>query len=333
MSRTQEKIDDLTRNDNAAVHAGVDVSKEALDVFISPHALRLRVDNNKTGIKALIRQCKRHDVRLVAMEATGKYHCLLHELLSEAGIAAAVVNPFRMRQFADSLGRLAKTDTIDAEVIARFAACMKPETTPPPTAPSKALKGLHAARRQVLDEIGDLKRKLHATDHALAAKQMRARLKMAERHKEALDQEIRALIAADAAMKRKFDILTSIPGIGAATAGILITDLSELGQVNARQIAALTGVAPMNWDSGAKNGKRMIRGGRKTARNALYMCAVCCIRRSSQMGGFYRQLIKRGKSPKVALTAVIRKLAILANTLIAQDRCWQPHCPSPQIRP
>ena len=323
MSRTQEKITQYPEN----VYAGVDVGKDNLDFFVSPLDIKLRVANDKNGINKLIRRCKSHNVQLVALEATGKYHRLLHELLHEAGIPAAVINPFRSRQFADSMGRFAKTDTIDAETIARFAERMKPEPTKPPTAQYKALRELHTARRQVLEEASDLKRQLHGTEHVLAAKQIRARIKMAERHKAALEKEIMKLIEVDADMKRKFDILTSIPGIGGITASILIADLAELGQANARQISALVGVAPMNWDSGVKHGNRMIRGGRKSVRNALYMCAVGCVGRSGHLGLFYRRLVKRGKKPKVALTAVMRKLAILANTLIAENRIWQPAQP------
>lgn len=323
MSRTQEKIN----QPNANVYAGIDVGKTHLDFYIHPLNIKLQVDNNKTGILKLIRQCERHCVQLVALEATGKYHHQAHEMLHDATIRVAVINPFRSRQFADSMGKLAKTDTIDAKILAHFAELMQPRQTIPPSKQHKALRGLHTARRQVLDEIGDLKRQLHTTEHPLAAQQIRARIKMAERHKGALEQELQSLINAEPDLKHRFSILTSIPGIGAITATIMIADLSELGKVNCRQIAALTGVAPMNWDSGARRGNRMIRGGRKSVRNALYMCAVSCASRSGALGQFYRKLIKLGKKPKVALTAVMRKLVILANTLITQDRHWQPECP------
>lgn len=151
---------------------------------------------------------------------------------------------------------------------------------------------------------------------------------MGERHKHVLDGEIQALIDASPELKEKFDILTSIPNLGRMTAAILLADLTELGSANAKQIAALGGVAPMNWDSGLKAGNRMIRGGRKTVRNALYMCAVCASRRSDPFGALYRRLIARGKNPKVALMAVMRKMIITANTLIAENRKWQIQCPA-----
>lgn len=323
MSRTQEQISQPC----STVYAGIDVGKAQLDFYVYPLNIKLQAENTKQGIQKIVRLCFRHRVRLVALEATSIYHKQAHELLHNAGVSVAVINPFRSRKFADSMGKLAKTDKIDAAVLARFAELMQPEPSVPPSQNHKALRELLTARRQVLEEIGDLKRQLHTSKHHLATRQIRARIKMAERHKEALEKEVQSLIQAEPDLRHKFDILTSIPNIGALTAAILIADLDELGRVNCKQIAALAGVAPMSWDSGAKQGNRMIRGGRKSVRNALYMCAVGCIRRNGSMGDFYRKLIKLGKHPKTALTAVIRKLVILANTLISQNRNWQPLAP------
>lgn len=322
MSRMQEQI-----NKQPKAYVGIDVGKDQLDIFIHPAGASLRVSNTKTGIQTLVKSLRQHEVELAALEATSKYHRLAHAMLHEAGFAVSVINPFRSRQFSDSIGRLAKTDGIDAEALAFYAARMNPSPTKPPEKQFKLLRDLQTARRQVLEEVCDLKRQLHTTDHSVAARQIRARIAMGERHKTVLEKEIHQAIAADPVLKNKFDILTSIPGIGRTTAAILLADLSELGQVNARQIAALAGVAPMNWDSGAKRGNRMIRGGRRQVRNALYMCAVACITRSESMGKTYQNLVARGKKPKVALTAVMRKLIILANTLIAENRKWQPQCP------
>jgi transposase len=313
--------------------AGIDVGKDGLDIFIHPAGARLKVKNREKAIQALIGELTRHGVELVAMEATSTYHRLAHSMLHDAGIAVAVINPFRSRQFAGSIGRLAKTDTIDAESLALFAERMKPAATAPPDAQSKHLRGLNTARRQVLDEICDLKRQLHTTDHPIAVRQIKARIAMGKRHKAVLEKEIQNVIASRPDLKNKFDILTSIPGIGATTASLMLADLAELGQVNARQIAALAGVAPLNWDSGTKNGNRMIRGGRKHVRNALYMCAVTCIGHANPLGMTYRNLVRRGKTPKVALTAVMRKLVIIANTLIAENRNWQAQSPADAIRP
>ena len=325
MSRMQEKIHKPPQN---LAYAGIDVSKNTLDFFITPHGVILSVSNDRKGIGQLVRECKTCDIELVAMEATGKYHQLAHELLHAAGVDVAVINPFRSRQFADSLGRLAKTDRIDAQVLAEFAKKMAPAKTIPASPHNKDLRELQTARRQVVDEISDLKRQLQSAQHPLAARQIRARIKMGERHRQAIKQEIQSLIKADETLKHKYDLLLSIPGIGNTTASILLTDLAELGQVNAKQIAALAGVAPMNWDSGNKKGNRIIRGGRRSVRNALYMCAVSNVSKSGSFGAYYRKLVARGKNPKVALTALMRKMVIIANTLITEDRKWEAHSPA-----
>lgn len=323
MSRMQDQKDHPSTN----VFLGIDVSRDYLDVFIHPANNKFQIANDNPGIRKLIKHCKGFDVQLIALEATGKYHRLAHQMLHEANLNVAVINPYRSRKFADALGQLAKTDTIDAEVLAHFAELIKPPVTLPPSQDQKALRELNVSRRQVLDEIGILGRQLITADHPLAERQMRARIKMCERHQGVLEKEIRQLIQTHEELKHRYDILTSIPGIGVVTATTLLTDLNELGQVNCREVAALAGLAPMNRDSGARRGVRSIRGGRQHVRNMLYMGAVCLSRRDGLMGNFYRRLVEQGKNKKVALTAVARKLVILANTLVAQDRPWQPTPP------
>lgn len=319
MSRMQDQKYRLSTN----AFLGIDVSRDYLDIFIHPLNKKHRCSNDKSGIRKLIRCCAGFEVQLIALEATGKYHRLAHQMLHEAGFNVAVVNPYRSRKFADALGQLAKTDTIDAEVLARFAELINPPVTLPPSEHQKALRELNVARRQVLDEVGILGRQLLTTDHSLSARQIKARIKMCERHQGVLEKEIRQLIETRQELKHRFDILTSIPGVGVVTATTLLTDLDELGQVNCREIAALAGLAPMNRDSGARRGVRTIRGGRQHVRNMLYMCAVCLSRMKGLMGNFYRKLVEQGKNKKVALIAVARKLVILANTLIAENRPWQ----------
>lgn len=320
MSRTQDKID----HDVATHYAGIDVSKQKLDFAIHESDIFLTVPNDRRGIQKLIRQCVLHHVVLVVLEPTGKFHRLIEECLHEAEIAVAAVNPFRSRKFADSLGQLAKTDKIDAQILARYAAVIRPKPSTPVCEQQQILKELQAARRQLVDEIGDLKRKLKASVHALAIRQVKARLKLAVTQKATVEDEIHALIAVEPELKSKFQILTSIPNIGTTTAALLLADLAELGRVNCRQIAALAGVAPMNWDSGTRQGNRITRGGRPYIRRALYMCAVSAISRRGAYHATYQRLIQRGKPPKVALTAIMRKLVVLANSLIAEQRKWQP---------
>lgn len=323
MSRMQEEI----IKHQPQTYIGIDVGKSQLDIYIYPHGVTMQIPNQIRSIQALVKKLAKYDIALVALEATSKYHRNAHALLHEAGMAVAVIHPFRARQFADSIGRLAKTDTIDAHSLALYALRMNPEPTIPPDEQLKGFRDLQTARRQVLAELGDLKRQLHTTEHPLAVRQIKARIALSERHKKALEDEIQTIIAECPELKHRFDILTSIPGIGKTTAAILIGDLPELGQTNAREISALAGVAPMNWDSGSKNGKRMIRGGRKHVRNVLYMCAVTSIGKPNALGKTYHNLVTRGKSPKVALTAVMRKLIIIANTLITENRMWQTENP------
>ncbi|WP_171021807.1 IS110 family transposase [Parasedimentitalea maritima] len=323
MSRTQDQI-----NQPAATHyAGIDVSKDKLDFAIHNTDIHLTVPNSRRGLQKLIRQCILHSVELLVLEPTGKFHRLTHELFHEAEIPVAVVNPFRSRKFADSMGQLAKTDKIDAQILARYAALIKPRSSAPISDRNSALKELQAGRRQLVDEIGDLKRKLKASLHSLPIRQLKARLKLAEKQKSALEEEVSNLIQSETGLKSKFQILTSIPNIGSTTATLMLADLSELGQVNCRQIAALVGVAPMNWDGGTRQGSRITRRGRPHIRKALYMCAVSAIGRPGSHADSYRRLIQRGKPPKVALTAIMRKLVILANTLIAEKRHWRPSKP------
>lgn len=254
MSRMQDERTPTT----IPTYAGIDVSKRRLDVCIQPANIQFHCNNDTDGIQKLAARCLRHDVQLIALEATGRYHRLPHQMLHEAGLKVAVINPFRSRKFAGAIGQIAKTDPIDANVLARFAALLQPAPTLPPSKIQKALRDLDVAQRQTLAESGTLKRQLSETDHSLAAKQIRARLKMCQRHMKTLDTEIRDLIQNQNDLKHRFDILTSIPGLGPITATTLITDMVELGQVNSKEIAALAGLAPMNRDSGARRGPRMI---------------------------------------------------------------------------
>jgi transposase len=244
--------------------------------------------------------------------------------LHDAGFGVAVMNPYRTRRFADMLGQLAKTDTIDARTLALFAAMVQPEAKAPPAPALSDLAALLVARRQISQHKAALQNQLGATGHTLVSRQIRARIKMADRHLAALDAEIRLILRTHPDLKQRYDILTSVPGIGLITAATMIAELSELGDANASQIAALVGVAPMNCDSGIWRGQRRIRGGRSSVRNTLYMAALAAVRCNKGFAAFYERLRTNGKPFKVAITAVIRKLAILANTLITENRKWEP---------
>lgn len=220
------------------------------------------------------------------------------------------------------LGQLAKTDAIDAKILAQFAASVMPRETTVPTEKQQELRDIVLGRRQICDEISLLKHRQETTALPILSKQLRSRIKTCQRHLKTLEAEIHCAISADPELQNKYRILTSMPGVGFVTAAVLITELAELGRANAAEISALVGVAPMNRNSGLWRGKRMIRGGRKTVRNALYMAAISAIRANPDIAAFYKRLRATGKIFKVAITAVMRKLAILANTLITENREW-----------
>ncbi|WP_392336734.1 IS110 family transposase [Loktanella salsilacus] len=305
------------------VYVGIDVSKLRLDVYLHPAGVSHSVTNDKPGLQKLARVLRPYQPELIVLEATGSYHRRAHRHLHDAGLRVAVMNPFRTRKFADMIGQLAKTDAIDARSLALFAAMVTPDAKAPPAPAQVDLAALLVARRQMIQAKGALQNQLSVTEHSLIRQQMRARIKMDERHLTALDVEIRQLLRRESNLKHRFDILTSIPGIGLISAATMIAELDELVQVTAPKIAALVGVAPMNCDSGAMRGQRRIRGGRSSVRNTLYMAAVAAVRSNGDFAAFYNRLRENGKPFKVAITAVIRKLAIAANTLITEDRKWE----------
>lgn len=322
MSRIQGKTSS-SQLTTSQVYVGIDVSKSHLDVYVHPIGTARRVTNDKNGLASLVKFLRPHVPEMVVLEATGRYHRLCHRHLHDAGFNVAVMNPYRTRKFSDVLGQLAKTDEIDAKMLAQFGATIQPEKTAPPTPAIAALNELLTARRQVGAEKTALQNQLHDVTSSLVKQQIRARLKMCERHQAALEKEIRAAINEHKELKCRFDILTSIPGVALITAATLLAELDELGAANASQIAALVGVAPMNCDSGVWRGQRRIRGGRQNVRNALYMAALAASRACPDIALFYNRLRNNGKPFKVAITAVMRKLAILANTLVTENRKWE----------
>ncbi|MGB3797728.1 MAG: IS110 family transposase [Alteraurantiacibacter sp.] len=307
--------------------AGIDVSKGYLDVCLRPSRDRFRVKNNTAGLKELRDRCLASSAGLVVMEATGRYHRAAHACLHEAGIPVAVINPYRTRRFADVLGRLAKTDEIDAEVLAEFAAVMKPAPTEPPSEMMARITEIIVARRQVIDERLALESQRSQTTLDLVKDQLDERIALCRRQCKVLDAELLDAIRSEPAIARRYVILTSIPGIGPTTAATLLSEMKELGNANAAEIAALAGVAPMNRDSGALRGRKMIRSGRIVARNTLYMAAVVAVRWNRDLTAFYGRLRQAGKPFKVAITAAMRKLLLLANILLKEDRAWSPTPP------
>ena len=306
--------------------AGIDVSKSWLDAHVLPAAESLRVANTGEGIRRLKRWLTRHKVDLVAVEATGKWHRELCRSLQASGIAVAVTDPYRVRMFAKAQGIFAKTDRLDARVIAQFAAVMAPAARAPAPQALEALKELVTARDSAVAEATALKNQLAAAETTFLKRQLERRIARLAADIKALEREGLKRIKADEGLATRYAILTSIPSFGTVVAATLVACLAELGSLTAKQIAMLAGLAPVADDSGERHGVRVIWGGRAAVRRILYLAAVSATRNNPDMKAFYRRLIANGKPVKVALIAVARKLALLANTLIAQNRVWQ-HTP------
>jgi len=315
----------------APVYIGIDVCKAWLDVFIHPLGVAFRVANDRSGHKQLNRKLKKLSPELIVLEATGKFHRAPQRALHNAGFNVAIINPYRSRKFADAIGQLAKTDQIDARLLALFGESIKPKGTPPASCQLIELQDLTSARRRMVKQNAALENQLQSTENSSVCKMLRAQQKMLERHIKRIDKEMESLIGTDEHLLRRYEILLSIPGIGAVTASQLLAEMLELGQCTGKQICALAGVAPMNWDSGQRRGKRAIKGGRQHIRNNLYMAALSACQHNDDLKAFYQRLINpqqgEGKKKKVALVAVMRKLLVLANTLIRNDRCWSPEPP------
>lgn len=320
MSRMQGKA---TPNETA-VYAGIDTSKAWLDVYLHPIGHAFRVPNTKDGIAELRQALAGQAIGGIVIEATGKLHRLAHRLLGKAGFPVAVINPYRSRKLADALGQLAKTDTIDARVLALYAQMIQPRATPVPPRILALITELVLTRQALKADETAFTNRLEAAESSHVKAIHRRLLAALARQIEAVEKRIAALIASDVGLKRRFDILTSIKGIGPTVAATLIACLGELGQVNRLAIAVITGVAPLNCDSGNRRGERHIKGGRAHVRCALYMAAISAARCNPPLKTFYLRLKQAGKESKVALTAVMRKLVVLANTLIREDRLWTP---------
>lgn len=284
--------------------------------------------NDKSGWKQLQRRLEDLDIEVVVLEATGKFHRGVHRSLADDGFAVSVLNPYRSRKFSDALGELAKTDEIDARVLALAGEALKPDVTPPQPKSLEKLQELLQLCNAFKADRTSCRNRLAGLTDAVAKKQQRYLLESLERRITALETELMMRIKADPALLHRFEILTSVPGIGPVTATTMIVNLAELGSLSSKEIAALVGVAPMNRDSGTMRGQRRIRGGRASVRTPMYMAALAAARSvKSGLKPFYQRLIGNGKPVKLALTAVIRKLVILANTLIKEDRLWQPIAP------
>lgn len=308
------------------VYVGIDVCKDHLDIYLHPVAIRRRVLNSRDGLRRLKRLLADCQAALVVMEATAKYHRHAHRSLSQSGFAVAIVNPLRARLFAEAIGARAKTDRVDAKVLAILGEALGPQAMAPVPEALEALQELVHARNAATAEHTALANRLGASQTAFLRAELKRRLKGLEGHLERLTGEIAERIAADPALARRYEILVSIPGVGPGVATNLLVDLAELGSLDRHAIACLAGVAPFADDSGQATGQRHIKGGRANPRRALYWAALSAARCNPNLRTFYKRLVENGKKPKLALTAVMRKLVVLANTLLKENRLWTNHC-------
>jgi transposase len=308
-------------------NVGIDVSKSWLDAHVLPAGQSVRVPNTRDGIRKLKRWLAASDPVLVVVEATGKWHRPLRRSLHASGMAVAVADPYRVRMFAKAQGILAKTDRLDARVLAQFAAVMTPAIRPPAPEAMEELAELVRARDCAVAEETALKNQLSAASSRFLKRQLPQRAASLAKAITALEREILARIMADEALARRYAILTSIPGVGFVVAATLIAGLTELGTCSAKQASMLAGLAPIADESGERQGVRVVWGGRSRIRRTLYLAALTAARFNADMTAFYRRLIDNGKAAKLAIVAVARKLVILANTLITENRTWTPHPP------
>lgn len=301
---------------------GIDVSKDTLDVCVYPTQEPFRVPNSAQGLDELIKRLKPIEPRLIVCEATGGYETLTVSSLAAAGLPVVVVNPRQIRDFAKSIGRLAKTDAIDAGVIARFASAVRPELRPLKDSASQELTGLVTRRRQIVEMIVAETNRLQAATRR-NRRDIQTHIGWLQKRLKQLDDEIKRDIKNGPLWRTTDQILQSTPGVGPATSAMLISCVPELGQLDRKKIACLIGVAPLNRDSGRYKGRRTIWGGRGQVRSVLYMSALSAIQYNPVIREFYQRLTEAGKCFKVAIVACMRKLLIILNAMVRNQTKWR----------
>jgi transposase len=303
---------------------GIDISKDRLDVHIQPTEERFSLAHDEAGVAEVVRRLQGVAPQLVVMEATGGYETTVAAALGSAGLAVAVVNPRQIRDYARATGQLAKTDRLDARVIALFAQAVRPAVRPLPDEQAQQLGEVVARRRQLVDMLSaEMNRRRMVRDPRLRER-LHAHIAWLEQAVREVDEDLRRLVRGSALWRETDDLLRSAPGIGKVTSCTLIADLPELGHLDRRRIAALVGVAPFNRDSGTMRGRRIVTGGRASVRKVLYMATLSAIRRNPTIAAFYQRLRAGGRPGKVAVVAAMRKLLTILNAIVRERRAWQP---------
>jgi transposase len=300
-------------------YVGIDVSKSRLDVAVLGEERGWQVENTQEGIANLVQQMQERQPELIVVEATGGYQRAVVEALFWAGLAVAVVNPARVRQFARACGLLAKTDKLDAQVLAVFGQRVQPRLYAGKSEAEKQLSALLVRRKQVEEMLKAEQNRLRTTSPSLksSVEQVIVCLKS---QKKFLDEQIQQFLQGQQAWQGQTEILSSAPGVGIVTTATLLAELPELGKMDRKRIAALVGVAPMNYDSGKKRGYRKTKGGRTNVRSVLYMSTLVATRYNPLIRAQYQHLLKRGKEKKVALTACMRKFLTILNAMMRDQQ-------------
>ena len=304
------------------VNVGVDVGKANLDIALHPSGQFYTIPNTEAHIRQFVRILKNYEIERIVVEASGRYEHALVQTCDQAGLPIIIVNPISVRRYAQAIGVLAKTDRIDAQVIAQYAATLKPEIKPIPDKTSQKIKDLLVRRSQLLEMSTMEKNRLQILPKSLH-RSIKSMLRMLQNQIETVTWQIEQEVVKVDQWRTKMEIMTSVPGVGKVLAYTFLSELPELGSLNRKEIAALVGVAPINRDSGKLNGKRRIRGGRHRVRTVMFMAMLSSIQCNPVFKRFYERLKAQGKIPKVALIACMRKMIVVLNTMIKNQESWR----------
>ena len=305
------------------IYVGIDVSKDRLDVHVWPSREAFAVSRDGEGLEQLIERLQRLSPRLIAIEATGGFETIAAAAIAGAALPLAIVNPAQVRHFAQAVGKRAKTDPIDAEVIARFAEAVKPEPRALPDEQARLLAELVARRRQIIEMIVAERQREKRAEKVRVRKSLARTIKTLEQELPQIDNDIDTLVRGSPAWREKEDLLVSFPGVSNTLARTFLAELPELGRLSRREIASLAGLAPYTRQSGRWKGKSMIGGGRAPLRTALYMAALSAIRCNRTLKVFYQRLLSAGKPKMVGLIAVARKILTILNAMVRDKKEWQ----------
>lgn len=303
------------------IFVGIDVSKDRLDTFVRPQETFFSEPYTEQGVRELVKRVTELKPQLLLLEATGGYETQIAAALAHAKLPVVLINPRQVRDFAKATGKLAKTDRIDAMVLAHFAEALRPEPRLLPDQDQKELASLMSRRCQIVEMIVMEKNRTHTTTK-IVRDRILTHLNWLQTELKDVDKQLDDFIKRNPTFQRNIEIVRSVPGVGPTLSRALISYLPELGTINRKEIAALAGVAPFNSDSGKHTGKRIIWGGRKQLRNILYMGALVGSRYNPVIRTFYRRLCAAGKLPKVALTACMRKLLTILNAMVRSNTLW-----------